>query len=539
MKQVILFLAILLGVGKSYGQNSILHSAPPVIPYWAFGHWVWEDERNTEEAVKELTDSYLQHNIPVDAVIIDSPWMTQYNDFEWDTTRYPHSREMIDQLHKKGIRVLAFYTGCLNSSSYSGSKEKCKTYDFAVENNFCVNGNRESKWFKGPGVHVDMTNTTVRKWWHSQTGTLHEIQLDGAKIDFGFAWFGDSIQTSKGKLSQREFGYHYYGDAFDYHVSQNPEFVAMTYAWSGLGLMGFPSKSHVNWVGDFKGDWQGIKDQLKNIYLSADYGFSGIACEIGGYWKVPSNKEQFIRYTQLSSLCPIMINGGALGAFAHHLPWNHDLETVAVYRQYVALHNELSPYLFSTAVDAHLNNSTIIKQANIVNQSHSLGEQLFVKVICDSLKTTTVQLPDQGNWIDYWDDGKTHPGGSVITREYKLSEYPLFIKSGAILPLNLLNNDTLSSVKTTFLIYPEGKTTYIFHKPQNDGIGYDDITLTMDEATGKLSLESKIQTDAIFLIKYSSKPHSVIGADNYSYNSENKMLKIEKSGSTFKIKIKK
>lgn len=528
--------------GKSYGQLCDSVSAPPIIPYWAFGHWVWEDERNTEEAVMELTDSYLKHNIPVGAVIIDSPWMTQYNSFEWDTTRYPNSPGMIEQLHKRGTRVLAFYTGCLNSSSYSGSKEKCKTYDFAVENNFCVNENRESSWFKGPGVHVDMANPAAKQWWDPQTGALHQMHLDGAKIDFGFAWFGDSVQTSLGKLSRREFGFQYYGDAFDYHVSQNPDFVAMTYAWSGLGLMGFPSKSHVNWVGDFRGDWQGINDQLKNIYRSANYGFSGIACEIGGYWEAPSNKEQFIRYTQLSSLCPIMINGGAFGAFGHHLPWNHDTETVDIYRRYVALHNELSPYLFSSAVDAHLNHSTIIKDADVRRQSHLLGNQLYVRVISDSSFVAGVKFPEQGSWIDFWDGDEKYPGGTILIKQYDLSDYPMFIKSGAILPLNVKNDllhhgDTLSSGKTTFLVYPDGKTDYTFHKPQGDGIGYDDVTLTMDEKSGKLSVDSKTQMDAIFLIRCSSAPHWVEGADRYSYDAEKKRLKIERSGSSFEIEI--
>jgi alpha-glucosidase (family GH31 glycosyl hydrolase) len=163
MDKAIFLICMIFCFVKSNGQFSDSLSAPPIIPYWAFGHWVWEDERNTQDAVNELTEGYLQHEIPVGAVIIDSPWMTQYNDFVWDTTRYPQAQVMIDQLHSKGIRVLAFYTGCLNSSSYSGSKEKCRTHDFAVENNFCVNGNRESHWFKGPGVHVDMTGDCAKK----------------------------------------------------------------------------------------------------------------------------------------------------------------------------------------------------------------------------------------------------------------------------------------------------------------------------------------------------------------------------------------
>ena len=534
---ILLFLFI-----KSVGYSIDPDKVPPLIPYWAFGHWIWEDERNTSEAVKELTQAYFDHQIPVDALIIDSPWMVQYNDFIWDCNRYPQAQQMIDDLQSKGIKVLTFYTGCLNSSAYNGSKEKCEGYDFAVNNNFCVNQNKESKWFKGPGVHVDMTKDEAKNWWHSRVDVLHKMKLNGAKIDFGFAWFGDSVQTSIGLIPQRDFAYHYYADAFDYNLSQNPEFVAMTYAWSGLGLMGFPSKSHVNWVGDFKGDWQGIKDQLKNIYLSANYGFSGIACEIGGYWKIPSTKEQFIRYTQLSSFCPVMINGGALGAFNHHLPWKHDLETVGLYRKYVALHKELSPYLFSTAVDAHLNNSTIIKNADIENECHLLGNDLFVKVISDSISHCKITFPNHGNWIDLWDDDQMYAGGANIEKIYSLDQYPVFIKSGAIIPLAGKSDwmdikSKTQSDKTTFLIYPNGRSSLVFHQPKGNGIEYQDVAVSVDEENGIINFNSERKLDVVFLVKQHTKPRKVKGADAYTYNEENKMLKIEKSGTNFQLKI--
>jgi alpha-glucosidase (family GH31 glycosyl hydrolase) len=364
------------------------------------------------------------------------------------------------------------------------------------------------------------------------------MHIDGAKIDFGFAWFGDSIQTSLGKLSRREFGFQYYGDAFDYHVSQNPEFVAMTYAWSGLGLMGFPSKSHVNWVGDFKGDWRGINDQLKNIYLSANCGFSGIGCEIGGYWEAPSNKEQFIRYTQLSSLCPIMINGGALGAFGHHLPWKHDEETVDIYRKFVNLHYSLSPYLFSTAVDAHLDNSTIMKNANIENQSHMLGEQLFVRAITDAVPVVSIQFPGHGNWIDFWDNNIVYAGDSALRQEYDIDHYPVFIKKGAILPWQDTRTQTeVAPDKVIFLVYPEGKTSYIFHNPTGEGPEYSDIILTMDEEKGTIVVQSKNSAKIQFRIWQKCKPVGIENADKWNYDPTKKIITIEKGGSNFKLKI--
>ncbi len=531
---IILFI---LFVQNCFGQS------PPVIPYWAFGHWVWEDEKNTSTAVEALVDGYQKYNIPVDAVIIDSPWMNCYNDFLPDPDRYPNMNNLIDSLHLKGIRVLAFYTGCINSTTTDSRQGECEVFDYVVNNNYGINQNEESRWWKGRGVHYDPTNVKAKEWWHTQVDVLHSMKFDGAKIDFGFAWFGDTIQTSVGKMSRREFGYQYYSDAFDYNTSKDDEFVAMTYAWSGWGLMGFPSKSHVNWVGDFSGDWKGIKDQVTNIYKSANYGFSGVGCEIGGYWGAPSTKEQFIRYTQLASLCPIMINGGSLGAFAHHLPWNYDEETVSIYRKFVGLHDELSYYLFSTAVDAHLTQSTILKNCDLEQASHFLGDQLFVKVISDSLPITSIQVPKVDNWIDFWNDDIVHTSKSLINKEYSIGEYPVFVKRGAILPLNVSGNllehgDESSKCKVTFLIYPDSLSNYLFHKPIGNGVKYNNISVTVNEIEGTIRIDSKTEEKYIFLVKWQSNPTWVKNADKWSYNHKRKIVKIEKSGKSFEIAIK-
>lgn len=529
MKRFVFILLVLIF------QNGFSQS-PPIIPYWAFGHWVWEDEKNTSIAVEALVNGYIKYNIPVDAIIIDSPWMNSYNDFVPDPDRYPNMNDLIGGLHQKGIRVLAFYTGCINSTAYQARQGKCKYFDYVVSNNFAVNRNKESTWFKGNGVHIDLTNEKAKVWWHTQVDKLYELKFNGAKIDFGFAWFGDTIQTSIGPLSKREFGYQYYGDAFDYNKSRDDEFVSMTYAWSGRGLMGFPSKSHVNWVGDFGGDWKGIKDQLKNIYLSANYGFSGIGCEIGGYWNVPSNKDQFIRYTQLSSLCPVMINGGSLGAFAHHLPWNYDPETLLIYQKYVNLHRQLSVYLFSTSVDANLGKGTIIKHASLENKNHFLGKDLFVQVICDSLKDVEINLPSEGKWIDYFQDDLIYGKDELKKSSYNLEFYPLFVKAGAIIPFASKDMNLLTD-KQTIHIYPLGKSETIIHKPLSKGINYTDISVAFDEVSGILDVASEQEIAYTFCIKCFKKPDKVFNSDSWLYNNEDHLLTIEKKGKNFQLKI--
>jgi len=123
-------LVTLFFISRQLVAQNVTKEAPPVIPYWAFGHWIWEDEKNTHDAVETLGNGYAQHNIPVSAVLIDNPWMNSYNDFVPDTVCYPNMPGLIDELHQKGIRVLAFYTGCINSTAYQARQGKCKSYDY-------------------------------------------------------------------------------------------------------------------------------------------------------------------------------------------------------------------------------------------------------------------------------------------------------------------------------------------------------------------------------------------------------------------------
>ncbi|MBA2449307.1 MAG: hypothetical protein H0V51_14905, partial [Chloroflexi bacterium] len=56
---------------------------PPLTPRWAYEPWVWEDEENTAQAVRDLVAGYRQRDVPVGAVIVDSPWQTNYSTFEF------------------------------------------------------------------------------------------------------------------------------------------------------------------------------------------------------------------------------------------------------------------------------------------------------------------------------------------------------------------------------------------------------------------------------------------------------------------------
>jgi alpha-glucosidase (family GH31 glycosyl hydrolase) len=158
------------------------------------------------------------------------------------------------------------------------------------------------------------------------------------------------------------------------------------------------------------------------------------------------------------------------------------------------------------------------------------------------LPKTIFRLPNTGKWIDFLNDDSIYDSGSQIEKAYTLNQYPVFVKTGAIIPLNVTGDiwqhgDAKSNGKITFLIYPDSIRNYLFHKPTGKGIKYSDILVSVDKIHGKISIDSETKEEFIFLVKWLNPPQQIKNAGKWNYNSEKKIVQIEKAGTKFEIKL--
>jgi alpha-glucosidase (family GH31 glycosyl hydrolase) len=466
----------------------------PLVPAWALGHIIWEDSINTEQGAQRLQNEYASHGIPVDGIIIDSPWSESYNDFNWDRQRYPHAEQMIKHFDQQGVKVILWLTGCVNTVCKDTPHQKAANYDEAVRLHYGINNNTPSKWWKGEGLQIDFTNPKARDWWYTQLDKVFIEGVYGFKVDQGETYFGDTVSTSLGKMTNRDFRRYYYGAMSDYVRARMPEGITISRPYSHQGgIHSTPDKMIVGWCGDFGGDWKGLKLQINNIYQSAQAGYGAVGCEVAGFMGAKASREDFIRYAQFGCMTACMINGGENGAFSSHLPWYHGNDVSDIYRNCVTLHNQLRPYLFSALVEAHLHGGSLLRNTSLEEESHLLGNDIFTKAITSADGMASFRLPDDGEWVDYF-TGEVFHGGTQVNKVYPLDRFPLFIRKGAIIPMDI-------DGKKVFMVYPQGKTTRKYHMPLGEGTAYQECTVSFNEADGQLEMEWEKPFDYKVMIK--------------------------------------
>jgi alpha-glucosidase (family GH31 glycosyl hydrolase) len=434
---------------------------PPLTPRWAYEPWVWEDEEHTADATIALVDGYRQRDIPVGAVIVDSPWQTNYNTFEM-APEFGDPHLLMSRLRDRNVRAIFWATGFINTWSNDGPNRSISpNYLEAHSKGYFVNDGLTYEWDKGEGSAIDFFNPDAVVWWYAQMDKAWAYGIDGWKVDAPEGNLPDIVQTAAGPKTNREYGTEYYRAFYRYVAAKSPDAI-ITARPVDTGTVYAPVDANpAGWVGDQEPDWgpRGIEEALDSILHSAALGYAVMGSDIGGYKPGQRFDRLFVRWAQLGALSPVMENGGR----GEHRPWVLDDDVAVTYRYYAKLHHQLVPYLYGAGVEAHLGGPPIIRDGDREARHYRLGEDLFVAPIVTRDDQRRVELPRDSRWYDYWNDVTPIAGGTVLDYKSELDRAPLFVRAGAIIPMQVSDGvtghgGTGSSGALTLLFYPEGQS---------------------------------------------------------------------------------
>jgi alpha-glucosidase (family GH31 glycosyl hydrolase) len=410
-------------------------------PEWAYQHWIWEGE-STQQSALDIVDGYLERDIPVGAIIIDSPWATGYNTFEFDPELFPDPQGMIDALHAKGVRVMLWVVPAINV-------EVTDLYQEAADKGYFMQLDADSgphvfNWWKGDGSLIDYFNPEVVAWWHQMVDKALALDIDGWKCDgLDFQALITSYSPSLGKKVERlEYSHTYYRDFFDYtreKLGKDRLITARPVDNYGLPVGGEDVSfapidiTWAGWVGDQDATFAGLKAALMNLYYSAEMGYVAFGSDIGGYRNDDSfpegrGKELFVRWAQLGALSPVMENGGG----GEHRPWMFDEQTTDIYRRFVKLHHALIPYLMEHGARAFAQHRSLMTFLDKrVTYNYLLGPDILVAPMTEPGTRRTVAFPEGSSWIYLFDRDQVFEGGTEEELTIVLEEFPVFLRQGS------------------------------------------------------------------------------------------------------------
>ena len=410
--------------------------APVVWPEWAWHHWVWEDE-STQESAIALVEGYLERDIPVGAIIIDSPWATGYSTYEWDPELFPDPQGMIDHLHGLDVKVVVWTVPGINTDTPV-------LYEEATERGYFMTQGpgREPAvvdWWKGEGSLIDYGNPEAVEWWHGLVDRTLDLGIDGWKcdgLDYSvlLAPYSPGLGASMARL---DYSHAYYRDFWDHtraRLGDDRLVMARPIDNYGANIGGDVAAfapidiNFAAWVGDQDGDFGGLEAALNNLYHSAEYGYLAFGSDIGGYREDGSDlgrtKQVFIRWAQLGALNPVMENGGG----GEHRPWAFDEQTTDIYRDLVELHHALLPYLTREGAVRFAEGRSLMTFLDDTTYRYLLGPDVFVQPVFSEGERFTVVFPDEGRWVWLYDPAQVFDGGSEATLDVPLDRYPVFVR---------------------------------------------------------------------------------------------------------------
>jgi alpha-glucosidase len=174
-------------------------------------------------------------------------------------------------------------------------------------------------------------------------------------------------------------------------------------------------------------------------------GFPLVGDDIGGFAGSPT-PDLLTRWFEVGALNPIYRDHTEKGS-ADQEPWVHGPEHEAIRRNYIELRYHLMPYLYTGIEEASRTGVPLMRPIFLEypradefyndNRDFLFGRDLFVAPVTTEMVDAEDILLPPGDWYDFW-TGTKHTNKGKIQLHPRLDEMPLYVRAGAILPMQPL-----------------------------------------------------------------------------------------------------
>ena len=428
----------------------MLTGKPSFLPRYSFGVWYSKNEFFDENKIQKVSNKFIENNVPISILILNK-WSTKMDLSE----SYSNFKDIFQLLFNRNIRLglTIDYTDGFDSNQYAKLGQYLQ----------------KDKFGRIPfNIYDSKTIDAYLKI------LIHPLIFNG--IDF--------LSLNKPLKSSNNLNYN-----LDYYLyndqkiieNKRPLFCSSNY--SNISHRYGTTYSGVSKVG-----WNALKNIVEFNTSSFNIGMSYWVHDIGGTFDGIEDNELFTRFVQLGVFSPIIKLSSEGGKYYKREPWVWGIKTSEITTDYLNLRYRLIPYIYTEAYKYYKFGKPMIEPIYyrypkiyddaLYRDEYFFGSQFLISPITekkDYIMNRVIHklyIPD-GIWYDYF-TGKKYRGNKRYTSFYKDEDYPVFVKSGSIIPLsvNKYNNTNLPN-ELEILIFPGENNTYSIYEDDGITMGYE------------------------------------------------------------------
>jgi alpha-glucosidase len=224
---------------------------------------------------------------------------------------------------------------------------------------------------------------------------------------------------------------------------------------------------------------------MLGVRIVNSMGLSGIAFagyDVGGFVGNADSKL-FARWVSIGALSPFF-RGHSMINSRDSEPWSYGEEVEQISRNYIKFRYQLLPYIYSAFYEAS-ETGMPIQRSLAVDYTHDdkiydgqfhhqylFGPSVLVAPVESSKEFVKVYLPEADTWY-YLYNGKQYAAHTELILECPLHKLPVFIKGGAIIPMQLSRAHTGEKSELLILHVYAGKKDASFVFYEDDGATFD------------------------------------------------------------------
>ncbi|WP_345953338.1 glycoside hydrolase family 31 protein [Mucilaginibacter sp. PAMB04168] len=455
-------------------------------PLWSLGYQQCRWSYMSAQEVLNIAAKFRERNIPADVMYCDIDYMDGYKIFTWNPDTFADPKQFLEQLKAMNFKLVTIVDpGIKVEKGYP-------QYDEGVDKGYFAtypNGqNYVGEVWPGRCHFPDFFREDVREWWGASFNALTKPGVDGFWNDMNepavwnqnMPWivkFGDKFMPEVRNVYGMQMARATYEGTRKLLNNKRP-FVLTRAAYAGT------QRYSAVWTGDNTANDDHI---LLGVRLVNSLGVSGMAnvgVDIGGFSGNPT-PEMMVRWNSLGTYTPMYRNHAIQGA-DYREPWQYGSENEALIKKSIERRYELLPYLYSVFYTATQTGLPVCRTLAIdythdqaiyyedYQNQFMFGDSLLVAPVISTQLTVKVYLP-QGNWIRLSTEEKLE-GGREYVVDSPLNDLPVFVKAGAIIPMQSVIQSTQHAGDGILRIHVyqgDKPTSFVYYEDDGDTYNYE------------------------------------------------------------------